>query len=68
MSVGSEVIPCREKSVSPVSPPEGYLGGVVGDSEAKWGYESPAPPQGILCGGHGRDSDFPDGCHKSCHL
>ena len=46
------------KSVSPVPPPEGYLGGVVGESEAKWGYESPAPPQGILCGGYGGDSDL----------
>ena len=46
------------KSVSPVPPPKGCLGGVVGESEAKWGYESPAPPQGILCGGHGGDSDL----------
>ena len=46
------------KSVSPVPALEGYLGGVGGESEAKRGYESPAPPQGILCGGHGGDSDL----------
>ena len=46
------------KSVSPVSPLEGYLEGVVGESAAKRGYESPASPQGILCGGHGGDSDL----------
>ena len=46
------------KSVSPVSPSEGCLGGVVGESEVKRGYESPASPQGIVCGGHGGDSDL----------
>ena len=39
------------KSVSPVSALEGYLGGVVGESEAKRGCESPAPPHGVACGG-----------------
>ena len=46
------------KSVSPVPPLEGYLGGVVGESEAKRGYESPAPLQRIACGGHSGDSDL----------
>ena len=46
------------KSVSPVSALGGYLGGVVGESAAKRGYESPAPLQGIACGGHSGDSDL----------
>ena len=46
------------KSVSPVSPLEGYLEGVVGESAAKRGYESPAPLQRIACGGHSGDSDL----------
>ena len=46
------------KSVSPVSALEGYLGGVVGESAAKRGYESPAPLQRIACGGHSGDSDL----------
>ena len=46
------------KSVSPVPALKGYLGGVVGESEAKRGYESPAPLQGIACGGHSGDSDL----------
>ena len=46
------------KSVSSVPAPEGYLGGVVGESEAKRGYESPAPLQRIACGGHSGDSDL----------
>ena len=71
MSVGERECPsgggeCLSgKSVSPVSAQEGYLGGVVGESAAKRGYESPAPLQGIACGGHSGDSDFPDGCHMS---
>ena len=46
------------KSVSPVSALEGYLGGVVGESEAKRGDESPALLQRIACGGHSGDSDL----------
>ena len=44
--------------MSPVSALEGYLGGVVGESEAKRGYESPSPLQRIACGGHSGDSDL----------
>ena len=57
-SVGGKGKSLSGKSVSPVPPLEGYLGGVVGESEAKRGYESPAPLQRIACGGHSGDSDL----------
>ena len=69
------------KSVSPVPPLEGYLGGVVGESAVKRGYESPAPLQRIACGGHSGGYRFSRRVshahqshrnahthHKYCHL